>query len=183
MFKFYLIGFACLAYLNACGTGKTREDEVPYHPAAETASIEAKMAAAQSESSDVAEVKFTQGETGLEKSEIQKLKDGLTQAQKKHKINRVTVAVWSDSEMPDDGDLPDPEVSLAKERGQKLRTQLKTFDSNLRVKVINMAEKPGAIKTFLKSESVRIRDTLESTGHANAKASRAIVIFRSRSKE
>lgn len=183
MFKLFLVGLFCLTWLSACGTGQTRDDDVVYHPAAETASIEAKMAAAQSESSDVAEVQFKNGQSDLAAREMKKLKDGLNQALKKHPIDRVTLAVWSDSEMPKDRDLPTADIELAQARGETIRQQLKGIDSNLRVKFINMAEKPGAIKTFLKSESVRIRETLESAGSSNAKASRAIVIFRSSSKE
>ena len=146
-------------------------------------SIEAKMVGAQQGTSNVTEVRFEKGSIEVSKSASEKLENALIAAEKKDRLKRVTLVVWSDTEMPKgESDLSASDIALAADRGQALIHLVESKREGLKIQVVNMAEKPGKIKKFLKTDDVRIEEALETAGHGDPKASRAVIIIETKRK-
>ena len=141
--------------------------------------MEAKKSAAQLGTTHVAELMFSKTASSLAASELKKLERTLSEAQKKEKIDHLTLVVWADSARPVDkqADLPKQEVQLAADRADELKGHLATLNPNWRVLVVNMAKHPGRIKRLLKTETARVQESLETApASSQKKASRAFVI-------
>jgi hypothetical protein len=142
-------------------------------------SIEAKLAGAQDNTPYVTEVKFEKNSSELSPAEQKKiidlLHDAKPRAEANHQpITHVKFLVWSD--------LPDAAVHLAEARGQTLTLLLHEQDASLTTHTINMAQEPSKFHEFIKTDSVRIRESLDIAGKADPKASHAIVMLVTKQK-
>jgi hypothetical protein len=185
-----------LSTLSACAHGNTQKDAAlnagpanasvsPESASTDAVSIEAKLAAAEQGTSDVTEVKFEKGSRTLPALYLKKIDSAVEVAEKKAPLDRVSLAVWSDTEMPKHHQpaLPDSDVRLANDRGETLKAYLQQKHAKLSVDIVNMAEKPGKLKRFLKTEDVRIQQQIEIAGQGDPKASRAVIIIETKQKK
>jgi outer membrane protein OmpA-like peptidoglycan-associated protein len=104
---------------NTTGKENTPSPTIPGTFHSSTSSIEAKLAAAQEGSSDVAEIQFEKGSSELSPANQKRIEEAITSAQAKAKVPHASVVSWSDSEMPkkEDQDLSQDQVKLAQTRG------------------------------------------------------------------
>lgn len=168
-------------------TACSHETKRPLQPKDEV-SIEAKQAAAENGTPHVTEVKFKKGSKELTQKEWKKIDLAFRDAEKTKKLDHILIAAWSDEELPaeDKKDLTVRAVSLAEARGEKIKNHLIGKSSELKIEIVNMAERTGKVKEFLKTEDARLQASFETAGIPNAdskkptvtpKSSRAVIIF------
>jgi hypothetical protein len=160
------------------------QTQKPTQAQKDSVSIEAKLAAAQDNSADVTEAIFEKGSEKLSLSDQKKISATFIESEKRAhhggtRISRVIFLVWSDSEMPPENgkDLSDADLKLAAARGATLKNYMQPLFPNVHYTFINLAKQPTFWKKFIRADSVRIRESLETAGTGDRKASRAIVIM------
>jgi hypothetical protein len=147
-------------------------------------SIEAKLAAAQDDTSQVTEVKFEKGTNRLSKSYDDKIIKALESAEKIAPITHITIVAWSDLEMPKKHQkLSNAAVDLAKVRAKTIEEFIHVKRPKISVETVNMAEHPTKFKKFLKTNDVRIQQALIDAGSGDSKAGHAIVIIEIKQKK
>ncbi|MBY0314748.1 MAG: hypothetical protein K2Q26_04475 [Bdellovibrionales bacterium] len=87
-----------------------------------------------------ATVDFEKGSATLSPSEKQELRDLITSTKAKNKIDKVSIAVWSDQERPVRGDLSAADRKLADQRKEAIKDAIEGIDDDLSVKAYSMAE-------------------------------------------
>jgi hypothetical protein len=142
-------------------------------------SIEAKLAAAEKNAANVTEVVFRPGTRVLEKDYVEKLNKALDAAAKKAPLKHLTILAWADREMPapNQGALPDDQRKLANDRGEVVKAIAQQKHARLGSDIVNMADSPGAVQKFLRTDDFRIREALQHAGKDDKKASHAVLII------
>jgi hypothetical protein len=142
------------------------------------ASIEAKQVAAEQEAPYVVEVGFDRLRSDLKADAREKVSSLYKSVATPDRIKLAQIITWADHEYPSESKkkLGKDQRELAKRRGETLEKYLKEQNPDLKVKLFNMAERPGKIADLLGSEDARVKESLERTGAA-AKARRAIVLI------
>ena len=171
--------------LSSCA-GNTKKDaalnggpEAPQVSAAaeskDSVSIEAKLAAAQENTTDVTEVVFEKGSRTLPALYQKKIEVTLSAAKKKAPLKHVTLVVWGDS------GKSGANQKLATDRGETLKAYIHQEYAKLSTDVVNMEKKPGKLKAFLRTDDVRIQQAMKAGAAGDAKASHAFVIVETES--
>jgi hypothetical protein len=160
------------------------QSSAPAAGSKDAVSIEAKLAAAQDDTSQVTEVKFEKGTNRLSKSYEDKIEKALLAAEKIAPITHVTLVAWSDSEMPKKHQtLSKGAIDLAKVRAKTIEESIHVKRPKVSVETVNMAEHPTKFKKFLKTNDVRIQQALIDAGSGDSKAAHAIIIIEVKQKK
>ena len=148
----------------------------------ESVSIEAKLAGAAQNTSEVTEVKFEKESRTLSEVYQKKIDAALAVAEKKAPLLQVTVAAWSDSEMPrhHEPELSKEQQKLATDRAEVVKAYIQQKHAKLSTTLVNMAARPSKISNFLRTQAVRIQQAMEGAGPGDPKASHAVVIIETR---
>jgi hypothetical protein len=185
--------FTFLMIFSACA-GNTKKDaainEQDSHSTAsagvvaddvskDSVSIEAKLAAAQHDTTNVTEVKFEKNSRTLPELYLNKINNALLAAEKHAPLSHVTIVVWSDEEMPADdaAALSQGSENLANDRGETIKAYVHEKHAKLSTNIVNMAKHPGKIHKFLKTDDVRIQKAMEVAGKGDPKAAHAVIII------
>ena len=135
------------------------------------------------DASFVTEIVFNKGASELSADGKSQLRDILTAAQKRGKIEEVKVLAWADAEYPAKGKLGKDATKLADDRSQEIEGYIVDNVKNVDVDDYNMAEQPAQLSKIFKTQDVRVKRSLETAGLAvpaksgmPSKASRALVM-------
>ncbi|MBL7543304.1 MAG: hypothetical protein JNL11_05780 [Bdellovibrionaceae bacterium] len=115
----------------------------------------------------VKEIAFDKNADRLTEAQKSEIRNAVSEAAQKGRIDEVKVFAWSDKEYPSDNKKQTKEeVGLAKNRIKHLKSFLK---DDLKVKSVdeyNMAERPSAIEKLFNTSDAKIKNTAESAGAA-----------------
>ncbi len=115
----------------------------------------------------VSSIKFEKNRHGLDEAARSEVDRAIQAAKDSGKIDKVTVAVWSDREYPGPTKkLNGKQMTLARERGLEIQKYLKENMKLGRVDIVNMAKAPSDLSKYLKSSEARLKDRLVSAGVA-----------------
>jgi len=111
-------------------------------------------------------IDFEPGKAMISENDRQELRDLVATARAEGKIKKVEVAVWSDKDYPRTADLPRADQKLADARAEAIKEALKGFNTDVTVKVFNMADRTNWLsRTFgtadAELDSVFSKDTAE----------------------
>ncbi len=133
----------------------------------------------------VSRVQFEKGSAALTPEARQELNTAIEQARTMGKVKDVTVAVWSDSEMPARGEkVSKQQVELASDRADEIENYIDDrFDID-NVKVHNMSREPNALAKVFSTADARFKEQLRregvapdtKDGTAQARASSALIM-------
>jgi len=143
-------------------------------------------AATLNEASFVTEIVFEKSSAELSMDGQNHLKDVLSAAKAKGKVEEVKIIAWSDKEYPKSGKLHKDQRELADSRGLEIagfvRDVLK--EPELDVDKYNMAEHSSELEKLFKTGDARVKRSLEAAGLAQPeksempkKAGRALVMI------
>lgn len=155
-------------YLSACSTGpETKASDLPVQEAS-AKSMESKYVANEIGAQEVAEVRFQNGSVELSQKDLRRLKDALHEARGAGEIEEVRIVAWADNEYPSTytKSLPEEQQRLAESRAEKIE-ELLALPEGVEVKTYNMAQRPGAFESLLKSSDYRMKSALEKAGVPN----------------
>lgn len=112
-------------------------------------------------------IKFEKNRHGLDDTARSEMDRAIQTAKDSGKIDKVTVAVWSDREYPGSiKRLNGKQMTLARERGLEIQKYLKENLKLGNVDIVNMAKAPSDLSKYLKSSDARLKDHLVSAGIA-----------------
>lgn len=123
------------------------------------------QAATESGAHVISRLEFDKGRTALTPEAQRELDEMVEQAREMGKVERITVAVWSDMEYPTDKrKLTQSQLNIAEKRGDEVEDYLeKHFDIG-NVRVHNMAKQPGAIAQIFNTPDAKLKQRLVSAG-------------------
>lgn len=140
-------------------------------------------AANLNDASFVTEIVFNKGSSELTADGKSQLRDILTAAQSRGKIEEVKVLAWADAEYPKKGRLGKDASKLADERTQEIEGYIDDNLKDIDVDDYNMAESPDQIEKLFNTSDARVKKSLERAGLSQpkktgmpAKSSRALVM-------
>ncbi len=135
------------------------------------------------DASFVTEIVFNKGSSELSADGKSQLRDVLTAAQGRGKIEEVKVLSWADAEYPSKGKLGKDATKLADERSQEIEGYIEDSVKGVDVDGHNMAERPADLNKIFRTQDVRVKRSLEQAGLSvpaksgmPAKASRSLVM-------
>lgn len=107
-------------------------------------------------------VNFEKDSAAISEGERTTMKSALDAARKDIKIERVIVASWSDSSMPEqkDAKLSDRERKLADERAENVQKLLKEFGVS-KVDTYSMAEQANWFQKMFKTDEAQIKKSMK----------------------
>jgi hypothetical protein len=125
-------------------------------------------AANLNEASYVTEIVFDKSSHELSEDSQRLLKDLLSEAKRKGRIEEVKVMAWADAEYPKGGKLHKDQRELADNRGLEIGGYVRDLvnDSKLEVDKYNMAEHSTQLEKLFKTNDARVKRSLETAGLA-----------------
>lgn len=167
---FVLIVVVPLLYftLSACSTGpQTKASNLPIRES-RARSMESKYVASELGAQEVVEVTFRIGSHQLSRKDIRKIQNAVIKARGAGEVDEIRVVTWADNEYPSTytKKLPEDQQRLAEARGEAIKNELAAPDQ-VDVKTYNMAQRPGAFESLLKTSDYRMKSALEKAGVPN----------------
>lgn len=123
----------------------------------------------------VKEISFDKNSSSLTEAQKTEIRNAVTEAAQKGKIDEVKVLAWSDKEYPaEKGKQSKEDVALAKKRIEDLKMFLKKELKVSSVDSYNMTERPNALEKFFHTSDAKVKDTTEAMGAAPAEGNTGI---------
>lgn len=156
--------FATATLIAAVGCShspKTEEAKV----AETTSAVSESRAAAVAGAQKYVTVSFNQGQTSLDNSDKQAIRN-LTSQVDQSRVSEIIVLAWADREYPADGaKASSRDVKIADQRASNIKKYIHDdLAFNADVDRHNMAERPGSLSKLFRTQDFRVKNTLESTG-------------------
>ena len=129
-------------------------------------SQEALYTAEDNNASFVTELEFEKGVAQLSPKARERISRMVSDAETVGQIDDIKVITWADKEYPSANakKLSKQQRNLASERNAEIKKFLRQNDDKFDVETYNMAERPDALQRFLKTDSARLKKSLEVAG-------------------
>ncbi|WP_413582392.1 hypothetical protein [Bdellovibrio sp. HCB288] len=115
----------------------------------------------------VSEVSFEEGKSTLTETAKTDIRNMVSEASKKGKIDELKVAVWADREYPTEGTKASKQdVKLANDRARVMKDFIKDELKVSSVETYNMTERPNALQKFIKTDTAKTKTAMETSGAA-----------------
>lgn len=170
--KKIIMASVALIILSACASKEPEHEAVAYKkevPQITTTNprpgpdMTSKMIANELGTDLVAEIKFSENSSKLNKEASRKLSDLWKKAKTKGKTTKIEFITWSDKEYPskEAGELSEKQRSLAEARNHTLEKFFKDKDSDIKIVSVSMAERAGFLGRVTASEEAEAKKSLQ----------------------
>lgn len=113
----------------------------------------------------VSRIQFDEGRTSLTPEAREELNTAITKARSMGKVEKVTLAVWSDKEYPiTQKKLSAKQIELANKRGEQIENYLEQSLNVGEVKFHNMSKQPNAMARIFDTADAQLKEKLMSAG-------------------
>ena len=128
--------------------------------------MEAKQVAAEQSAPYVTEISFAKGSSKLTSKAQEQIKELFLRSKGQREVSDANVITWADQEYPSENakTLSKAQRNLADNRNKAIRDYLNELRASVDVHVHSMAERPTALKEFLKTADTRVKQSLETAG-------------------
>lgn len=116
----------------------------------------------------VSRIQFDKGRTVLTPAAQTELNHAIEQARQMGKVDKVTIAVWSDVEYPlEEKKVSKVQLDIADKRGQEIENYFERNFNISDVQIHNMGKQPNAMARVFDSSDARLKEKLEAQKSAS----------------